>query len=453
METIPRGVGSLQISEDDVLSNGLDFFAPSSREVSMVEQVIIPYKPNHLDNDGPYTFNINPPAGHFTDLSATRMLLKVKVKTSSNGDLPETTMICPVNSFGTSFIDHIDVTLDGNIVPELGNSHFYFKAYCESVLSYSKGSSETHLKCQGFFPDKENEFETFTESTKSDTIKNGLSQKKTLISGSKPFTTVSPLFSDLFQSDRYFPPGFLLGVNIYKSSNNLLLLCNESISDSDTTKKSFTIHVEELMLLVTHIRLNDSITTNLINKVKSQTMLFPFTKNIIKRVTSGSGTKDFFIPNFVQGSLPRSIILFFSDNKALDNIEKNPFDFKHYDLNYALLRVNGTSIPSLPYQPEWTNATGYIREYREFHDNIGISHDDHSTIITPEKYAGGYFFLAFDLSPDKCNGIHKHYHKTGVIDVDLRFLKDISSPIVVNGLLSYDALLTIKPNKEFNVVY
>ena len=63
------------------------------------------------------------------------------------------------------------------------------------------------------------------------------------------------------------------------------------------------------------------------------------------------------------GQLPKRLIIGCVDSNALNGIiTKNPFDFKHYKINFVALNMDGREIPSKPLQPDFENA-GYIRSY------------------------------------------------------------------------------------------
>ena len=92
-----------------------------------------------------------------------------------------------------------------------------------------------------------------------------------------------------------------------------------------------------------------------------------------------------------------------------------------------------------------------MREYRALYDNIGVQYQDHGAVIDIDLFKAGCMIVAFDLSPDACNGFHNHIHKTGTIDLELLFHQPLPSTIVVHILATYNALLTIQPNKECRV--
>ena len=54
---------------------------------------------------------------------------------------------------------------------------------------------------------------------------------------------------------------------------------------------------------------------------------------------------------------------------------KNPFDFKHYKINFVALNVDGRQIPANPLQPDLENA-GYIRSYMGLYTSMGKMYQD-----------------------------------------------------------------------------
>jgi hypothetical protein len=69
------------------------------------------------------------------------------------------------------------------------------------------------------------------------------------------------------------------------------------------------------------------------------------------------------------------------DSNALNGtITKNPFDFKHYKINFVALNMDGRQIPAKPLQPNFENA-GYIRSYMGLYTSTGKTKE----IPSPER--------------------------------------------------------------------
>ncbi|KYO39820.1 hypothetical protein Y1Q_0006698 [Alligator mississippiensis] len=92
------------------------------------------------------------------------------------------------------------------------------------------------------------------------------------------------------------------------------------------------------------------------------------------------GMKVFSIPagsrvsnqeNLFLGQLPKLIVIGFMDNDAFSrNYAKNPFNFKHYNINFVALYIDGDQTPTKPLQPDFENGN-CMREYMQLVKTAG----------------------------------------------------------------------------------
>jgi len=117
----------------------------------------------------------------------------------------------------------------------------------------------------------------------------------------------------------------------------------------------------------------------------------------------------------------------------------NPYNFRHYDLSYFALNVNGEQIPTegLPLGFEHENSS--IMGYRTPFEGSGI-HDSNSGLqITHDMYIRGFFMLFFDLTPDRgASERHTSHPDNGNIRVELKFTKPLPEPITCIFYLEHD---------------
>ncbi|XP_043406785.1 uncharacterized protein F54H12.2-like [Chelonia mydas] len=172
------------------------------------------------------------------------------------------------------------------------------------------------------------------------------------------------------------------------------------------------------------------------------------------------GMKVFSIPagsrvsnqeNLFLGQLPKMLVLGFVDNDALSgNYAKNPFHFKHYDINFVALYVDGEQIPTKPLQPDF-EAGRCVKEYMNLAQTAGKHMKDRSLLIDREEFAQGYTMFAFDLSPDQECADHYFLIKTGNLRAEIRFGKALT--ITVNMIVCgvFDNVIEI--NQRRNVLF
>ena len=112
------------------------------------------------------------------------------------------------------------------------------------------------------------------------------------------------------------------------------------------------------------------------------------------------------------------------------NIEKNPFNFKDFDISEASLVVNGIHEPQELYKLNKT-LNDNVDMYASFLENTGISTDDREFGITMEDYYGGNFILVWDRTQDKCNRFHRHISDSGAISINLKTRTVLTNSVTV----------------------
>jgi hypothetical protein len=76
---------------------------------------------------------------------------------------------------------------------------------------------------------------------------------------------------------------------------------------------------------------------------------YPIRRIEVKVDTVPSGNMNYIQDNMFLGQLPKRLILGCVDSDALSGtITKNPFDFKHYKINFVALNMDGRQIPAKP---------------------------------------------------------------------------------------------------------
>jgi len=96
----------------------------------------------------------------------------------------------------------------------------------------------------------------------------------------------------------------------------------------------------------------------------------------------------------------KRLIVGFVDNDAYNGFfQKNPFNFKHCNINYLSLVKDGEQIFSKALQPDFDNKK-FVRSYFSLFTETNQYYTDEGNIISRSDYGGGHTLFAFDLTPD-----------------------------------------------------
>ena len=168
---------------------------------------------------------------------------------------------------------------------------------------------------------------------------------------------------------------------------------------------------------------------------------------------TGGETSRYF-SNIFMGQIPKSLVIgFVADEAANGTVTRNPYNFHHYKMKQAFIKLNGEIIPADPWTPDFENGR-YMREYMELHRNIGIdSNEDHGSLVTTEQFAGGSYFMAWDLTGHKCNLLHRHLPTTGNLDLSLIFNEQLPENVRVIVYATSDAQIELLKSNGAVVKY
>jgi hypothetical protein len=439
MEQLQQGIGSLQVTENDIVSSSIGLFTPPSKEVSMTRGGTVGIRPRSSDEPGPFVFNIPDMGDKFIALNQTRLYMKIRVKKSDKTDLAEADKVSIVNMFGNSFQNSVKISINNNEIASLGNTYMHYKSYAETVLSYGRDARTSHLNASRFHPDSPGNFDTIGNGNE------GYLEREKWIKGSNEVEVMCPIHSDFMQMDRLFPPGHTVQLEIIRNPDSMILLSND-------TSGKYKVFITDMVLYVKYVQLQSEITENIKARMKVEPIYFPFNKTIVTRHAFATGLSTASMYNLISGTVPKTLLFGMTSENADDAYNKNPYNFQHFDLESINLQCKGEDIPSERYALDFENDR-YMRLFRDFYDNIGIQHDDTGLVVNYANYKKGYCFIPFDLSPDGCNGFHWHMLKTsGTLNAELRFKKALSNAIAVYVMASYDAVLEINPKKKEPVV-
>ena len=179
--------------------------------------------------------------------------------------------------------------------------------------------------------------------------------------------------------------------------------------------------------------------------------MYPIKRVVCKTFTIPRGNLDFTQENLFSGQLPSRLVIGMVDNDAYNgSYEKNPFNFKNYNLTQIKVFLDGQSQVIRPIEPDYThNQT--ITAYISMFSGSGKYQKDEGTDITRDDYANGYSLYSFDLSPDLGEDDHFNLAKEGSVRVDVKFGTALPNTINCIAYAEFENILEIDRNR--NVIF
>ena len=163
-------------------------------------------------NDSPLEFNI-PESGHdFIDLKNSKLEIKLKLKNGKE-NLTRTDVVGPTNLLLQSLWSQIDIFMNNTRVSDASTNYAY-RAYIPIMLSYGTEVKCTSLQSQLFIKDIAN------MDAHAGTGNKGLNSRTLYTNLSRVVHLIGPLYSDIWQLDRWIIPGVSLNLSLWRTPLN-----------------------------------------------------------------------------------------------------------------------------------------------------------------------------------------------------------------------------------------
>lgn len=442
------GVGSLQVTENDVLSHACDLFRPVTKEISLIDGKEICIRATNLQSsEGPFMFTIPPQSEHYIQLASAQLWgeCKIVVATDDGGtrNINDGDNVSIVNMLPSSLFRDIRVELNNVPLSELSCANANIKAYIETILTYGTDALRSHLQTGLFQPDTAGQFDAFGVANQSaKPVVNadgvlpagnyGYHDRKKIIKDSRTFDFQIPLSHDFIQADRLIIPGCEVKIELIRANDAYSIL-------SPDTGKKFIVQFKDLRLFIRIVKVAKRVADYHSSMLKKEPAVYPINRSVIRVYNASKGDVNVDQPAIFRATrLPKSVIIGMVATAAYNgSYSRNPLNLQTFDLNYTCLNVNNEQVPLLPYTPDFPNDR-FMREYKSLFTNTGIHNENIGTLMSKDLFKGGCYLQAYDLSPCQCNGFHTHDPISGQIDLVIRFGTPLPEPITILVMGTFD---------------
>lgn len=174
--------------------------------------------------------------------------------------------------------------LNGVEITDPSGNWYAYKAYLETLLSYSKSTKEGRLQTTCFYQDDATKFDeigavdqagkTTTSSTNS-----GYNYRKMFFDNSDTRYFNIPLHSDICTLRKYLPPNSKLEFDFIRNTDEFSIL-------SPYVNKKCKIHIEDLTLSMTRYTPSPSIRNYHLSQLsKTRRQVLPIDRSLLKTYT------------------------------------------------------------------------------------------------------------------------------------------------------------------------
>ena len=422
----------------------LDLFGVPPTQNSIERDIYSEHRPiSTLNSTSAITFVIPTPIDEYLQLRECMLYMKIKINIKKSTDViaADWAKVSTTGYLLHSLFKQVEVELNNKSITS-GNPTYGYKAYFDTLLHFSTNAHSSHLTGALWDP---NTFTTADEDTINNTRNTLITPSTTTKDGrGKSIELMGKLHIDLAYQNRALIGGSQLKVTLMPHSPEFFAMSTDNALVP-------TVEFEAASLYVHRSRVSPLIVSAHARALTQAPAKYPYTRREVKAFSISQGSTSAHLDNIVLGVIPRRIFVAMVDNTAFTgNLIKNPYNFKHNNVNYLALVVDGEQIPSTPYTPDFPNRL-ITREYMGYMEALNQLTSD--TISGPSK--DGWYqqpIFGFNLAPDLSDGVQGSGHvnriKRGSMRLELRFSIALMNTTTVLIYCEYDSLLQIDKNRE-----
>lgn len=441
------GVGALAETAGDFLSGPFDIFGSTE-----VENVAVRGRPRHFKpmtanlNDLEVEFHLTGTTPNYMFMSSCALHVVAHIEREDGEDWRGADLVvAPVNLYGPSLFSAVELDINNYQASDLGTSLFPYKNYFDIMTSFGGDAQKTWLPMLGFYPDTAGRFDSISNDPVDGN--HGYTARRQKVNNGRKFEFVMPVLNDFLRSDKALIPNLNLKIRFKRSNPRFYL----TTGDGASLAANFEPVIDDMTLFAHYVETTAAMRESHVKQHIEKPIRMPIKKTVIKSFDIPVDTPHKIVNNVVDGILPSMMLFGMVSSRAFSgHYSLNPFHFHHYGLEESFVYVNSVQMPLMPLRPRFDDGL-YLRDYYELLSNLKMYGANVGSWLTAEQFAGGMYLQAYDLTPDRCAGFHRHPTATGNVSMELKFRNPTENAITLICYLIYDAEVKILKTGEVEV--
>ena len=309
-----------------------------------------------------------------------RLRVKARIVKEDSSVETEDDNVAFVNNTLHSLFNQCDISVQQKVITPNLSTNYSYKAIFDVLLS---NAEENSSQAQFFYKDMSG----FVDDVDCRTGSNaGLFDRHLLTNQGSVVDMEGQIYMDICQQERYLVNGVQINYKFWPSRDSFCLMSGDA--------KPYRVEVTEAVLKVCYVKLNPAVLLAHNETLQKQEALYPYKKSDVKCFGVPQGQYKVSIDDIFRGEIPDRLVVSLEASRAFSgSVTRNPFCFAHYNCNYIALYVDGRSVPSVPYEPNFEGKQ-FVSSFR----SLGLDNKPHC-LIAKDDYNAGYTVYVLHISP------------------------------------------------------
>ena len=393
----------LHPQSSESIDTGLDLFEIPPTQTSVSDGMYMEQQPiSSFTLGSPIEFLISGATEDYLDLHNTLLHIKAKITQSDGSDLANDEEATPTNYWLHSMFQQCDIYLNDTLITASENTYPY-RAMIETLtMTDHEAQTNGFLTSSMFYRDPKGVLGATQSANNA-----ALAIRKGLTARSRTVDMIGKIHSDITRQLRFLIPGVDVKIKLIPSKSAFNLMVH-TVANANKTE---IVHAS---LFVRKVKVNPAVALAHEKMLLRSTVKYPIKRSVNKVFSIPLGQLSYIQDNLFLSQTPTKLFIVFVDTSAFNGVyNENPFNFKHHNITYLSLYMDGKQIPSKPFTPDFA-TNQYVRSYYSMLAASGVTNGS-SNGISYQDFGDGYTIFGFDLSPSLVDNDQFELVRSGAI--------------------------------------
>ena len=426
---------------EECLKSELDLFTVPMTQTAIEKNAYVEIAPiSALSDTTPLEFFIAGNGEDYIDLNNILLFTRIKITKPDGTAIPEGATVGLVNYPGCTIYSQVDVSLGDRLISQ-GSNTYPYRCIIECLMNYDRQTLESLFSAGLFYKDTAGHMDV-GDPTGANT---GLTKRASFTNGGNVVELLTPLHSDIFFQEKLMLNNVDIRIRLTRAKDEFCLMRSDDVA--------YKISMVSASLFVKKATVAPAVRLGHAQALLSATAKYPIDRVCVKKFSIPTGSRVVNQENLFLGTLPKSIVIAMVDNDAFTGAyNKNPFAFKHYDLEFLALYMDGQQFPAKPLQPQYLEGNA-VREFYQLALASGRHLKNRAMLIDREDFLNGYTLYAFNLTPDEECSQHLSLIRNGNIRLETRFRKALPNTINLIVYAIFDSIIEVSNRRQILIDY
>ena len=308
---------------EECLKSELDLFMVPMTQTAIEKNTYVEIAPiSALSDTTPLEFFIAGNGEDYIDLNNTLLFTRIKITRPDGTDLPDGAPVGLVNYPGATIFSQVDVSLGDRLISQ-GSNTYPYRCIIECLMNYDRQTLESLFSAGLFYKDTAGHMDVGDPAGAN----SGLTKRGSFTNASNVLELLTPLHSDIFFQEKLMLNNVDIRIRLTRAKDEFSLMRSDNVA--------YKISMLSASLFVKKATVSPAVRLGHAQALLSATAKYPVDRVCLKNFSIPTGTRVSNQENMFLGTLPKSIIIAMVDNDAFTGAyDKNPFAFKHYNLEF-----------------------------------------------------------------------------------------------------------------------